>query len=721
MTNNAYTDVERDAGLEPIMLDRREMLKLMGSGIVILIPAKQHLALPRGSQMPSRYPDDFNAFLRIGEDGRVTCFSGKIEMGQGIITSLAQMLADELDVPVTSIDMVMGDTMLCPADMATVGSLTTRQFGPALRRAGAQARAVLLQLAAEHLATVRDGLTVEDGVVFDRENRSRSVSYAELAQGRRIERRLDERARPKNRSERRVCGEAALRTDAVEKVTGKAQYAGDIRLPGMLYARILRPPMHGARRERVDTAAAEEIDGVTVVRDGDLVAVLHERPDVAGKALALIEAQHLRPEATVDNGNIFDHLVKSAPPAQTVVAAGSLDEGRALAAQTFDATYLNQYVAHAPMETHTALAQIDGDKATVWASTQGPNWVQAAVADTLAIPPNNVRVITPFVGGGFGGKTNNQQAVEAARLAKLAGRPVQVAWTRNEEFFYDTFRPAAVVKVSSGLDSAQKVVYWDYENFFGGSRSSEPFYDIPHHRVLARGSWGGRGGNIGADAHPFAVGAWRGPASNTNVFAIESQIDIMAEVADMDPLTFRLNNLQNERMRRVLHAAADTFSRQWTKAPTGRGYGVACTDYSGTYVAMMAEVEVDQNAGTVRVERVVCAQDTGEVINPEGVKLQIEGCITMGLGYCLTEEVRFRGGEILDSNFDTYRLPRFSWLPRIETVLVENNELPPQGCGEPAITAMGAVIANAVYDAIGVRMFELPMTAERIKGALQRG
>jgi isoquinoline 1-oxidoreductase len=721
MNSNVYTDVERDAGVEPLTLDRREMLKLLGGGIIVLIPATERLPLPHSKQMPSRYPDDFNAFLRIGEDGRVSCFSGKIEMGQGIITSLAQMLADELDVPLTSIDMVMGDTMLCPADMATVGSLTTRQFGPALRRAGAQARAVLLQLASEHLGTESDRLTVEDGVVFDRRNRSRTVSFGELAQGRRIERRLDERVRVKSSAERRVCGKAALRADAVDKITGKAKYAGDIRVPGMLYARILRPPMHGARPERVDTTAAEAIDGVTVARDGDLVAVLHEEPDVAERALARIQAQHSRPEATVDNTSIFEHLVRSAPPAQEVVSAGNLDEGRALATESFERTYLNHYVAHAAMEPHTAVAQIDGDRATVWASTQGPNWVQAAVAETLAIPPDNVRVITPFVGGGFGGKTNNQQAVEAARLAKLVGRPVQVAWTRKEEFFYDTFRPAAVVKVKSGLDSTDRVVYWDYENFFGGSRSSEPFYAIPHHRVLARGSWGGRGGNTGAQAHPFAVGAWRGPASNTNVFAMESQIDIMAEAADLDPLTFRLNNLQNERMRTVLQTAAGSFAQQWTKAPSGRGYGVACTDYHGTYVAVMAEVHLDESVGSVQVQRVVCAQDTGEVINPEGVKLQIEGCITMGLGYCLSEEVRFRGGEILDENFDTYILPRFSWLPKIETVLVENHEMPPQGCGEPAITAMGAVIANAVHDATGVRMFELPMSPERIKEALQRG
>ncbi|MHC4130310.1 MAG: molybdopterin cofactor-binding domain-containing protein [Planctomycetota bacterium] len=270
----------------------------------------------------------------------------------------------------------------------------------------------------------------------------------------------------------------------------------------------------------------------------------------------------------------------------------------------------------------------------------------------------------------------------------------------------------------SGLDDADKVVYWDYDNFFAGSRSSEPFYAIDHYRVLARGSWGGRGRG-GARAHPFSVGAWRGPGSNTNVFAMESQVDIMAEAAGMDPLAFRLHNLTNQRMRRVLEAAADRFGQPWAKAPSGSGFGVACTDYHNTYVATMAQVAADRETGHVQVQRVVCAQDTGEVINPRGVRLQIEGCVTMGLGYALTEEVRFWGGEVLDKNFDTYRIPRFSWAPQIEVVLVDNPDLPPQGCGEPAITTMGAVVANAVHDAIGVRLFELPMTAQRITAALQ--
>ena len=538
MNSERYTAVERDVVCEPITLNRREMLKLLGSGIIILIHAPEAPALLQDRRR-SRYPEDINAFLRIGADGRVTGFTGKIEMGQGIHTSFAQMLADELDVSLSAVDMVMGDTQRCPADMATVGSRSTRTFGPALRAAGAQARSVLLGLASEHLSVPKDQLLVNDGVVSARGNPMKSVSYGRLAEGKRIEKRLDENVRPKSRAELRICGRAALRADAVDKVTGRARFAGDVRLPGMLHARILRPPVHGAKLEEVNTAPAEAMEGVRVVRDDDLIAVLHEHPDVADRALARIEVQYSHPSSTVDNATIFDLLLRSAPEAETVASVGSLDEGRKRSARTFEATYLNQYVAHAPMETHTALARVDGNSATVWVSTQAPNRVQSAVANDLSLPLENVRVITPFVGGGFGGKTSNRQAAEAVRLAKLAGRPVQVAWTRAEEFFYDTFRPAAVIKVQSGLDDDAKVVHWDYDNYFAGSRSSEPFYDIAHYRVRSRGSWGGRRRGGGVRIHPFGVGAWRGPGSNTNVFAMESQMDIMASAVGMDPLAFR--------------------------------------------------------------------------------------------------------------------------------------------------------------------------------------
>jgi len=715
MKEDKYNMQDLEIGSDPIPLDRREFLKLLGGGIIISFFVGDSSGLLEAQRFQREYPDDFNAYLRINEDGRVTCFSGKIEMGQGIITSLAQMLAEELDVPLERVDMILGDTDRCPWDMGTFGSRTTKYFGPPLRQAAAEAKAVLLQLAAQHLKISQEQLMVRDGVIFEKNNPGKKVSYASLAKGKIIEKHLEKKPPIKHYSLHKISGKPADRMDSREKVTGEATFTGDIRLPGMLYARLLRPPVHGAVLKSVDTSAAGKIKGVQIIQDNDLIAVLHEHPQEAQKALKMVNAQYDLPEKKVDNHTIFNHLLKVASEKEIVAEAGNLQEGGKNAAKTFDVSYYNHYVAHAPIETHTAAVKVDGNKATVWASTQTPFRARDEVARTLGFSSENVRVITPFVGGGFGGKTRNQQVVEAARLAKLTKQPVQVAWTREEEFFYDTFRPAAVIKIKSGLNSRGKVIYWDYQNYFAGSRSSRPFYSIPHYRVLSYGGWRGR-----TDVHPFGVGAWRGPGSNTNVFAIESHINIMAEAAGMDPLTFRLENLQDKRMKKVLNAAAETFNRSFSKTPSGQGFGIACTDYLGTYVATMAEVKMNKKSGQIRVERVVCAHDMGEIINPKGARLQMEGGIIMGLGYVLSEKIHFNGGDIKDKNFDTYELPRFSWVPKIETVLIDNPDMPPQGCGEPAVTTMGGVIANAVYDAIGIRSFELPMTPERIKNALKK-
>jgi len=707
---------ERDEYQLPGTLGRREFLKIAGGGIVIAVSMGDfELSAQEGRRGGASYPEDFNAYLLIGADGKVTGYTGKIEMGQGAISSLPQLIADELDVRYETVDMVMGDTDLCPYDMGTFGSLTIRMFGPALRAAAAEARAVLIELAAEKLKVPAADLAVKDGVVFEKAKPSNKVSYGELAGGKKIERHIKPKPPVKDVSQWQVMGKPFFHKDAAAKVTGKALYAGDIRLPGMLYAKVLRPPAMGAKIKTLDTAAAEKIAGIRVVRDGELVAALHELPDVAASALALVKAEFDIPASKLDDENIFDHLLSVAPEARNVASGGDLKEGESLAANIFEETYLNGYVAHAPMEPHTAIADVKGDKATVWASTQGPFRVKEEVAQAAGIPAAGVHVIMPFVGGGFGGKTRNIQATQAARLSKIAGRPVQVAWSREDEFFNDSFRPAAVVKIRSGTDKNGKIVFWDYNVYFAGERSSAQFYAIPHHRTLSRGEWGGGGG---AGTHPFAVGAWRAPGSNTNVFARESHIDIMAAKAGMDPLDFRMKNLTDERMKQVLKAAADKFG--WTAAPlpSRRGTAIVCADYNGTYIATAAKVSVDRRSGGIQVERVVCAQDMGQCVNPQGATIQIEGCITMGLGYSLTEEMHFKGNEIRDLNFDSYELPRFSWLPKIETVLVRNDALPASGGGEPAIINMGAVVANALFDATGARLRRLPLTPKRVKAAL---
>ncbi len=707
MSEEQFSQKSDFVGSAGRQLSRRNFLKLSGSGVFIFFTPGVFGALAP-QQRGRSYPSDFNAYLKIGEDGRVSVYCSKIEMGQGIITSMAQMLAEELDVKLESIDMVMGDTMLCPWDGGTTGSRSTKYYGPPLRRAGAEARAILLQLASEKLSIAPGQLVVKEGVISDKTNVARKVTYGELVQGRQIERHLSE-VPIKSISEHTVSGKPTMRMDAWPKVTGEAKFAGDYKLQGMLHAKILRPPSHDAVLVSVDSSKARDISGAVVIQQDGLIAVLHEKPELAENALFLVSAKWDLPEPKVDNQSIFDYLKEAAPEGRIYVEKGSLTEGHAAAERSVKSEFYNHYVAHAPIEPYTLLANVEDEQVTVWASTQAPFRVRQTVAETLDIPEEKVHVITPFVGGGFGGKKSGQQISEAVLLSKITGHPVQLAWTRREEFFYDAFRPAAVVQMESGLNAEGHIMFWDCDVLFTGSRSSEPIYNIPHFCVKNRTE---------SSVHPFGTGAWRGPGSNTNVFAMESHTDMLAQAAGMDPLLFRMNNLTDPRMIRVLNAVINKFGHSFNKGPSGKGYGIACTNYLNSYVATIAHVSVNKSTGKVKVERVVCAQDMGEVINPQGAKIQIEGGITMGISAALFEEIEFSGGKIRTENFDSYQITKFTDTPAIDIVLVDNPDLAPQGCGEPAITTIGAALANAIFDAVGARVYTLPMTPERILAAM---
>ena len=696
---------------------RRDFFRTAGAGLYVFLhgdalPAQEPARLPTRQQGPT----DLNAFLKIGADGRITCLAGKVELGQGAMTELSQCLAEELDVPLASVDVILGDTDLCPYDMGTFGSMCTPNLVPAMRRAGAEAKAVLVQMAAERLGVPADRLQAKAGVICEAAKPSNQVTYAHLVEGKRIERHLAN-VPVKTVAQFQLIGRTAPRKDAMDKITGSAHFAGDVMLPGMLHAAILRPPAHGAKLKSADTAAAEKLSGVQVVRDGAMIAMLHQRPDLAREALAKVKADFEMPAGGPDDQTIFDHIVKTAPPARPAGESGNLAEGEKLSTTITEHTYLNSYVAHAPIETHSATAQWEAGKMTVWVSSQAPFQVKSAVAAALSLPPEQVRIISRYVGGGFGGKTEGDQAVEAARLSKLTGKPVQVVWNRQEEFFYDRFRPAAVMKIRSGVTAAGKVALWDAQVYGAGEREASPFYEIPHKRSTSAGGW--QGGNP-PGMNPFNVGAWRAPSVNSNSFARESHMDIMAAKAGADPVEFRLNNLTHPRVRRVLETAAKQFGWKAGRAPSGRGVGVACGIYSNACNATMVEIAVDRSSGHVQVKRVVMALDVGVVVNPDGLRQQAEGCIMMGLGYSLTEEIQFHNGQVLDTNFGSYHLPRFSWLPKIELHFIDNPETPALGAGEPPIITMGGALANAIYDAVGARVLQLPMTAERIKAALPK-
>lgn len=695
-------------------IKRRSFIKALGGGIVLFFApwnSMDLLAMPAPQRRS--LTKDYNAFLHIATDGTVSCYTGKIEMGQGIITSLAQMMAEELNVPIAKVRMVMGDTDLCPYDAGTWGSLTTRAFGPAMRTAAAEARTVMVQMASEKLGVAADRLEVADGVIMESGNPSVRVSYAELAQGRKLERYLEIKPVPEDFTKYTLVGKPLNHSDAYEKVTGRAKYTGDLKLPGMLHARILRPPSHGAKLVSADLSAVEAMKGVQVVRDGDFIAVLSETRDLADLAIVRISTDYAFDELNVTSLSVFGYINRGEYRSNTVRNDGNVAEAAEQSSRLFEHEYHDPYLAHAPIETHTALAKFEDGKVTVWASTQSPFGLQDSIVRELGMTLDTVRVITPFVGGGFGGKSPSQQGVEAARLARMTGKPVMVAWTRDEEFFYDAFHPASVVKVKSGTDSEGRIILWDYNVYLAGTRGAEVIYDVPNARVTSHGEDRSK-----YRVHPFATGAWRAPNNNTNTFARETQIDIMAAAAGIDPLEFRLRNLKDEKMTGVLKAVAERFGYTPGKLPSGRGIGMACGTDAGTWVAFMAEVSVDRTTGTVKVLRLACAQDMGLCVNPQGALIQMEGCMTMALGYTLTEEVRFEAGRVLDLNFDSYSIPKFSWLPKLECIIMDRPDQPPQGGGEPAIIGVGAAVGNAIFDATGARLFRVPFTPERVMEAI---
>jgi len=696
-------------------MKRRSFMKILGGGIFIFfrpwhLPELSGMPLPQGRSLTK----DYNAFLQIAGDGTVSCITGKVEMGQGIITSLAQLMAEELNVPVDKVKMIMGDTDICPYDEGTWGSLTIWQFSPLMRAAAAEARGVLTELASSQLGVPVSRLDVRDGIVYDKQNPAKKISYGQIAKGKKIEKFLDVKPSPEDPSKFTVAGKPMKRRDAPEKVTGKAKYTGDLKIPGMVFARILRPPSHFAKLISVDVSGAEAVAGTQVVRDGDFIAVLNENKEKADEAIVKIKAEYDFMEPPVNDQNLYDRMTGADSSSYIVGSAGNLEDGALQSEKLFESEFLDPYVAHAPIETHTALGKMDGDKLTIWASCQTPFGLQDAICEEFKMPLEKVHVVVPFIGGGFGGKIAFQQGTEVARLVKLSGKPVMLVWTRDEEFFYDTYHPAGVYRVKSGIDGSGMIKMWDYRIYYGGTRGCDAIYNIPNYKITSMDQKDGA-----PVIHPFATGAWRAPNANSNVFARESQIDIMAAAAGTDPLEFRLKNLKDEKMIACLKAAADKFGYVPGKASSGRGIGIACGTDAGTWVALIGEVKVDKNTGHVQVVRVVCAQDMGMVANPQGAILQIEGCVMMGLGYTLSEETLFEGGNIKTRGFDTYQLPRFSWTPKVESVILDRMDQPPTGGGEPAIIVVGAVVANGIFDATGARLFRFPMTPARVLEALK--
>lgn len=700
------------APMHKFELTRRELFKVLGGGVLVLFVCKDAFAFQEsGGRRRRRFrpplPGEIGAWLHVDETGTVTVYTGKVDVGQNIRTSLTQVVCEELRVPMASIRMVMGDTDLTPYDMGTFGSRTTPVMAPQLRKVSSATRELLIDLAADIWKADRSSLAVADGKITDPAT-AQSLGFGELTKGRKLMRAITDDT-PTNPSDHwTIAGKSVPKVNGRAFVTGEHKYASDIKLSGMLRGKILRPPAFDASLVSLDTQEAKGIPGVTVVQDGNFIGVAAPDEQTATAAIAAIRAKwNTSPQPSRDE--LFDYLKQHPDEARgrrgsSRHITGSIEEGLALADWNLKQTYTLDYIAHAPLEPRAAVADWSGGKLTVWTGTQRPFGVRSELAETFRIPEDRVRVIMPDTGSGYGGKHTGEVAVEAARLARAAGKPVKLVWTRQEEFSWAYFRPAGVIEIVSGLRRDGTVTAWEFHNYNSGASAIRTLYDVPNQRI-----------EFYRTRSPLRQGSYRGLAATANHFARETHIDELAHLARMDPLEFRRKNLKDPRLRAVLEAAAKAFGWGKTKASPEQGFGIAGGFEKGGYVATCAELTVDRQSGKVNIAHVVTAFECGAIINPEHLKNQIEGSIVMGIGGALFEAIDFENGRILNACFSQYRVPRFSDVPILETVLINRKDLPSAGAGETPIVALAPAVGSAIFDATGVRLRSLPMVPNGLK------
>jgi len=689
-----------DCGSADPHVSRRTFLQVLGAGILVTVGGGP-VAAQRGGREGGAMP--IAARVHIGEDGTITVMTGKVELGQGARTEITQAAAEELRVAGGTIRLVMGDTDLVPDDGVTAGSRTTPGTIPPVRKACAAAREALAALAANEWQVDKAALTVAGGAITHPATQ-RHLTYGELARaghvGEALQRSVpdDVALTPVERWE--VLGTPVQRPNARDLVTGAHLYASDVTRPQMLYGKVLRPSSFGATLTGIDLAGAQAMDGVTVVRDGEFVGCVAPTSYQAARAVAVL-AKSATWEATPQpsNANLWDHLRQHASTDQSAADA-SVAEALTSAAQTLRAEYHTAYIQHAPMEPGPAVADWADGKLTVWVGSRGPFQVRSQLAEAFGVPPDRVRVIVPDTGGGFGMKSGDLAAQEAARLAKAVGRPVRIQWTREEEFTWAYHRPAALIEIQAGLEANGAIVAWDFVNTNSGGAALNTPYAIPHARAETRGS-----------DSPLLQGSYRALAATANNFAREAFMDELAAAAGAEPLAFRLAQLQDARLRAVLQTATERFGweRRYTAKEANVGVGLACGTEKASYVAACAEVAVDRAAKTIKVRHVCEAFECGTILNPDNLHSQVHGCIIMGLGAALREEMLFEDGKILNASFAQYLVPRFEDVPELDIHLMNRPDIEPAGGGETPLIAIAPAIANAVFDATGVRVRELPI------------
>jgi len=666
---------------------RRDFFAVLGGGIVVLLIADDADAQESGGGarrgMREQLPDEVSAWLHIGQTGAITAFTGKVEVGQNARTSLTQAIAEELRAPAASISMVMGDTALTPYDMGTFGSRTTPTMWPQMRKAAAAAREMLIDLAAQKWGVDRASIAVANGRVSAG---AQSAGFGELTHGQKLEKSIPRSVALEAAGDWKIAGTSLEKVNGHEIVTGAHRYSFDVRRQGMLYGKVLRPESFGAQLVSLDSTAAAALPGVKVTRDGNFVGVTAPSVDAAVKGLAALKAEWRPGGAQTNSHDVFEYFrsaARDAPANRNALTA-----------------YTVAYIAHVPLEPRAAVAEFAPDGAlTVWTGTQRPFGVRSELATKFGLAEEKVRVIMPDTGSGYGGKHEGDAAIEAAILAKAAGKPVKVNWTREEEMTWAYFRPGGLIEVAGKASGDGTVTEWEFHNYNSGPSGLSTPYAIAskverYHAVES----------------PLRQGSYRGLAATANHFVRESYMDELAHSIGMDPLEFRLKNAKDERLRNVIVAAADKFGWKSRKKTAGRGFGIAAGFEKGGYVATCAEVAISAK-GDVKVVRATTSFECGAIVNPDHLRHQVEGAVAMGIGGAMFEHIDFADGKIVTNRLSKYRVPRFSDMPKIDSVLLDRKDLPSAGAGETPIVGIAPAIGNAIFDATGQRKRSLPMMA----------
>jgi len=687
-------------------------------------------------------------WITIEPDDTITAFSGKVELGTGVRTALAQIVAEELDVPLARVHLVMGDTALTPDEGYTAGSMTIQSSGTALRQAAAEARRAMLEMASEQLDANLDELSIQDGVIRVARDPQRSVTYAELMGGKLFKLPVTGQAALKPPESYRIVGTSSPREDLPRKVLGGPSFIQDLKIAGMLHARVVRPPSPAAKLVAMDESSVKDIPGlVQVVQRGNFIGVVAEREEQAIQAARQLKLEWQETAVYPRRQDLFTALRSQPTQDSVLVEQGDLEKAFAGAAQQVHATYYQPYHAHASLGPSCALAEVKGDQVTVWASTQGPYPLRGALAELLNLPVENVHLIHVEGAGCYGQNGSDDAAADAVILAQAVGRPVRVQWTRKDEFVWEPKSPAMVMEVHGGLDAQGNVVAWVY-HVWSPSHAKRPRFagqlvtaqlisgqPAPQARVSfgaernAPTNYAFRTQRVTVHYVPdsfLRVSSFRSLGGSMNTFANESFIDELAAAAGVDPVEYRLRYLADPREQAVLLAAAEGWvprpspRTNETELPEGEGHGVAFARYENdqAIIACIAEVQVEKNTGMVRVKRIVVAHDCGLIINPDGVKNQIEGNVIQSLSRALKEEVEFDERRITSVDWQTYPILTFSEVPEIEIVLINHPDQPAMGAGEPSTVTTSAAVANAIFDATGIRLRQIPFTPGRVRAAL---